>query len=81
MEQNGLRNCLYTRADILEAEDIFGPDPGGLEGKTIGRDPPHVPSKLQGDPLPREVRAHYREVSLCANVMYANGVPCFSQNQ
>ena len=34
---NQLLNCPITRADIVAAEHIFGPDVGSLKGKTVPR--------------------------------------------
>jgi hypothetical protein len=39
---NQLPNCPVTKADILAAEDIFGPDVGSLKGKTTRRPPSKV---------------------------------------
>jgi hypothetical protein len=41
VDSNLLPNCPISRADILNAEFIFGPDVGSLKGKTVRRSP-HV---------------------------------------
>ena len=40
--RNLLPNCSITRDDIQAAEAIFGPDAGGLKGKTVQRPPNQV---------------------------------------
>jgi hypothetical protein len=35
VDKNLLVNCPITRADVLAAEDIMGPNLGSLKGKTI----------------------------------------------
>ena len=70
---NQLPNCPVTRADIIAAEHIFGPDVGSLKGKTVRRRPhlakPHI------EPLPPQIMSRYRNVTLAADVMYVNGIP------
>ena len=70
---NQLPNCPITRADILAAEHIFGPDVGSLKGKTTRKAPPRVHHQV--DPLPPVVMMRYRDVALCADVMFVNGIP------
>jgi hypothetical protein len=70
---NQLPNCPVTRADIIAAEHIFGPDIGSLKGKTVRRQP-HL-AKPTIEPLPHQIMSRYRNVTLAADVMYVNGIP------
>ena len=64
---NQLPNCPVTRADIIAAEHIFGPDVGSLEGKTVRRSP-HL-AKPAIELLPPQIMSRYHNVTLAADVM------------
>jgi len=71
--RNLIPNCRITRDDVLAAEDIWGPNTNGLKGKTprqrpipVARNPVHI-SRLLLD--------RYRDVVLCADIMFVNGYP------
>jgi hypothetical protein len=67
-------NCDVTRQDILNAEDIFGPDHGSLKGKTVRTESPQVTaSRLV--PIPAIIMEHYRRIVLCIDVMKVNKMP------
>ena len=70
-----LPNCPVTKRDIMAAEDIFGPDLGILKGKTVRRSSRAVDDDIRYRPLPAMVHERYQEVTLCADVMYVNGIP------
>ena len=42
VENNFLPECPVSKRDIIEAENIFGPDLGSLKGKTVQKTPPQV---------------------------------------
>jgi len=71
--ENYLPNCPVTKADILAAENIFGPDVSSLKRKTTCRNPHAVKQVVK--PLEPSVMPHYRCVTLCADVMFVNGIP------
>ena len=67
-------NCDVTRQDILNAEDIFGPDLGSLKGKTVRTASAQV--RAGGlVPIPITIMAQYRRVVLCMDVMKVNKLP------
>jgi hypothetical protein len=81
VEGGMLRNCPITRADVLAAEDIFGPNMGSLKGKTVRRKNMHVPS-LVADVRCDIVKMH-KDVALCFDVMFVNKIAflvTFSRN-
>jgi len=71
--ENYLPNCPVMKANILVAENIFGPDVGSLKGKTTRRNPHTV--KQVVEPLEPSAMRHYRCVTLCADVMFVNVIP------
>jgi hypothetical protein len=74
---NLLANCPVTKRDIMAAEDIYGPDIGILKGKTVCRGPHTVRTDLMYSPLSAVVHERYQEVTLCADIMYVNGIAFF----
>jgi hypothetical protein len=77
VNNNLLPNCPVTKRDIMAAEDIYGKDLGILKGKTVRRGPPRVDTNNKYTPLSAAVHERYQEVTLCADVMYVNGIAFF----
>ena len=71
---NRIPNCDVTAQDIMNAEDIFGPEIGSLKGKTVRKASDMV--RYGGlVPIPASVMVHYRKVILCIDVMKVNKMP------
>jgi uncharacterized protein (UPF0332 family) len=66
-------HCPLHRQDILNAEDIFGPDEGILQGKTTQKKATQVETTLT--PLPPDILERYRAVTLYVDIMYVNRIP------
>ena len=62
VESGQLLNCPVTRANIVAAEDILGPNVGALQGKSIERRP--QPVNIQMVPLPFDILTRYRELTV-----------------
>jgi hypothetical protein len=69
-----IKNCDVTRQDIVNAEDIFGPDSGSLKGKTVRKASDQVRSGGLV-PIPATIMDHYRRIVLCVDVMKVNKIP------
>jgi hypothetical protein len=72
---NLLPNCPVTKKDIMAAEYILGPDVGSLKGKTT-RKAPHKVRRVV-EPLPTSIMSCYRNVTICADIMFVNKIPIF----
>jgi hypothetical protein len=70
--KNQLPNCPVTRADIMRAEDIFGPAVEALKGKTVRRRPDKVREVIS--PLPSYIIKLYKDVTFAADIMFVNGI-------
>ena len=55
------------------AEDIFGPDVGSLKGKTVRRNTVHV-EDASPFVLPPNVIHNYKQITLCADIMFINKI-------
>ena len=75
IEANGIPNCPFNRADVMAAEDIFGPDVGSIKGKTTRRRPGRVWTETVYTGMTSKIPERYRKLILCADVMHVNGVP------
>jgi Reverse transcriptase (RNA-dependent DNA polymerase) len=68
-----LTNCPITAADIIAAEEIYGPDLGSLKGKTVRRKVDHVEAEVTK--VPSSLLARHKDVTVCADVMFVNSIP------
>ncbi len=69
---NLIKDCPVTTKDINIADKISGPDSGAWKGKTTRRTPPSVVEDYIE--IPEELTALQREVTLCLDAMYVNGL-------
>jgi hypothetical protein len=75
VDENQLPNIPVSRRDILNAELIFGPNVDALRGRTVRQAP--LPVTVHLNDLPSELMDVYRDVTLCGDVMFVNGLPFF----
>jgi hypothetical protein len=73
VENNLLKDCPITRQDITAVNNIFGPYLRSLKGKKIRRSERHV--KAVHYEIPQYGMEQYRDVTLCTDIMFVNGIP------
>ena len=72
-DHNLIPNCPVTRADIIAAENIYGPNINALKGKTVKR--PGVQVKPEIDNVPPEILAEHKSITLEVDIMFVNKMP------
>ena len=73
VSSNMITNCPFNEADLANSKIIFGPDRGGIKGKTVRKKPEKVrPCYVT---IPRDLFERLRIVTLTADVMFVNGIP------
>jgi hypothetical protein len=75
VDKNLLPNCPVTRADIIAADRIFGPDVGSLKGKTVRRAPVAVETDILA--IPESIMLRYTKVTVSGDIMFVNKIPFF----
>jgi hypothetical protein len=73
LRQNSIQNCPMTVVDVSNAEKIFGPDIGTLQGESI-RKPP-IPVKRNLIDIPPELKQQHEDLTFCMDIMLVNGMP------
>ena len=77
LKHNLLRNCPITPNDARRALHIYGPEVAIIKGKTTRTAAaPRVPT-FEAVPIPPPVLAHHRNVTLCADFFYVQGLVFF----
>eukprot|EP00957_Ditylum_brightwellii_P167023 12715450-Ditylum_brightwellii.AAC.1 len=61
-------NCPVTRDDIIAAEDIFGPEIGCLQGKTVRKKGTTVRNTIAV--IPPVILEKYKNITLVGDVMH-----------
>jgi hypothetical protein len=72
---NAIKNCPISSSDLANANALFGPDRGGVRGKTVRKKPAKVRPVLIS--IPQSLFEKLQDVTLEADVMFVNGLPFF----
>lgn len=73
LDERKIGNYDVQSQDVTNTHNIFGPDVGSLKGNKVCRKEPHV--KLFTRPIPTDILKRHKEIVICFDVMYVNGIP------
>lgn len=73
VKSNMIPTCNVTREDIICAQEIFGPNRGSLNGKTIRQPTEQVQSTWVS--IPKEIFNNYGDVTLAVDNLAINNIP------
>ena len=77
LKRNFIRDCPVTPDDAKRALIIYGPDIATIKGKTTrSAAAPRAPTFV-AEPIPAPVLKHHRNVTLCADFFFVQGLPFF----
>jgi hypothetical protein len=71
LDGHSLPNCPINRQDAINAQAIFGRDVGSLKGKTTCQQVKGALAAVANN-IPRDIMAHYRNITLCIDIMFVN---------
>jgi hypothetical protein len=71
-----LPNCPINRQDAINAQAIFGRNVGSLNGKTTRQQVKGTLAAVANN-IPREIMAHYRNITPCIDIIFVNKIPFF----
>jgi hypothetical protein len=74
IENNLIKNCPITVADIRRALHIYGPELATIKGKTTRTKPFSVPASTF-TPIPKSVLDHHKHITLAIDFFYVCGIP------
>ena len=73
VDHNLLPNCPVTRADIVTAAKLYGPNINALKGKTVKRSAMSVKGQIAD--VPPEILTEHQSVTLEIDIMFVNKMP------
>ena len=73
INKKAIKNCPVSAQDVRNAEIIYGPDVGSLQGKTTWTQP--SPVDVQYISIPPQIMEHYKNVTLSVDVMFVMKIP------
>ena len=77
MLQKGLiRNCNVKMEDARNTFQIYGPDEGALQGKTVRTTPNKVDAKSLFQ-LPKDIYDKYKFITIAIDIFYFDDIPFF----
>jgi hypothetical protein len=77
LKQHLIMNCPVTPEDATRAQLIYGPDIAVIKGKTTRSAAAPRAATFVATPIPPPILEHHRNVTLCADFFFVQGLPFF----
>ena len=75
-----IKNCPVQVEDVKRYFKIYGPNVATLQGKTTKKRSPGAPTRSPC-PLPPDLLRNHRDVTLCIDIFYVQGIPFSTRSQ